>query len=190
MGGGAAKRKRESETYWDNTARQANQDITKVDPLEQKWRDSQLAFLNWKDTPGRNVADAPGLSDYIQIGQAAQDRAKRERFGTGALQLGDAANAGYLANLKGLRQNEMAQDFGTGLENALASRNAEATGSVMPLSQLTTNRNIAKAGQAGNMFGQWSNKQVKNWWDYAREGVGMGTQIGSMIFGGGGIPGV
>lgn len=186
MGGGQAKRKREAESYWDAQARQANQAITQVDPLEAQWRQQQQDYLNWRSSDGRDVAEAPGLSEYIQIGQAAQDRAKQERMGTGALQLGNAANAGHVANLKTLRQNEAAQDFGTGLERAQAMRHAEATGSVMPLASLFTNRNVAQAQNAGSMFGQWSARpQPKNWWDYAREGVGFAQSVGSMIFGGG-----
>lgn len=187
MGGGG--RKKREEDYWNSLAKQQNQKIAQVDPLEQKWRDQQMAFLNWRDSNGKDVRSAPGLSEYIQIGQAAQDRAKRERMGTGALQLGGAGNAGYTENLKTLRQNEAAQDFGTGLERAMAMRTAEATGSVLPLAQLTTNRNVAQANNSAGMFGQWSNKQEKSWWDYLREGVGMASQVGSMIFGGGGIRG-
>lgn len=178
MGGGG--RNRRNQDYWDAQNRQANQQITQVDPLEQQWRDQQQQYLTWRNSNGRDVRDAPGLSDYIQIGEAAQHRAKQERMGTGALQLGNAGNAGYTENLKTLRQNEAAQDFGTGLEQALGMRHAEATGSVLPLAQLTTNRNVARAGHAGSMFGQWNQRQSRNWWDYLREGIGMGR----MLFGG------
>lgn len=177
---GSGGRNRERQNYWDTQAAQANQAITQVDPLEQQWRDEQKRFLDWRDSSGKDVRNAPGLDEYIQIGQAAQDRAQRERMGTGALQLGNAGNAGYTENLKTLRQNEAAQDFGTGLESAVAARTAEATGSVLPLAQLTTNRNIAKANNAAGMFGQWNQRKSKNWWDYLIEGA---QTFGPMIAG-------
>ena len=187
MGGGG--RKKREETFWNNAAKQANQQITQVDPIEQKFRQKVSDRLDWEKGT-RDIADPrAGLTDYIQIGQAAKERAKRERMGTGALQLGEAGNSGYLANLKQLHQNEAAQDFGIGLENANTMAHAEATGSVLPLAQMTTNRNVAQAGHAGSMFGQWSNKQQKSWWDYLKEGVGMATGIGGMVFGSNGIRG-
>lgn len=183
MGGGG--RNREQQNYWNQQAQQQNQQITQVDPLEAQWRQQQMDYLNWRNSPGRDVRDAPGLSDYIQIGQAAQERAQRDRQGTGALQLGGAGNAGYTENLKSLRQNEAAQDFGTGLERALAMRHSEASGSVMPLAQLTTNRNVARANHSAGMFNTWSQRRSMNWWDYLREGTQIASNIGGMLFGGG-----
>lgn len=183
MGGGG--RNREQQNYWNAQAQAQNRQITQVDPLEAQWRQQQQDYLNWRSSDGRDVAEAPGLSEYIQIGQAAQDRAKQERMGTGALQLGNAANAGHVANLKTLRQNEAAQDFGTGLERAQAMRHAEATGSVMPLASLTTNRNVAQANHSAGMFSQWNQRKSKNWWDYLNEGVGLAGRLGGMFVGGG-----
>ena len=175
MGGGG--RNRERQNTWDSNAQQQNAQLTQVNPLTQRWQDEQLAFMNWEGSQGRDVRDAPGLSSFIQIGQAAKDRAGRERMGTGALQLGDAGNAGYTENLKGLRQNEAAQDFGIGLENALAARKAEATGSVIPLQQMETQRRMGQAQHSMGMFGQWNQRQSRNWWDYMREGIQMGSQV-------------
>jgi hypothetical protein len=181
MGGGG--RNRQNQNMWNQQAVQQNAAITQVDPLEQKWRDQQMAYLK---CPGRDVRDAPGMSDHIQIGQGAIARAKQERHGTGALQLGGAGSEGYTENLKTLRQNEMGQEVGAGLENALAARHSEATGSVMPLAQLSTSRRLGQAQHSAGMFSPWNQRQSKNWWDYLREGVQLGGQVGSMIFGGGG----
>jgi hypothetical protein len=180
---GGKGRNREQQNYWNQQAQTQNQAIATVDPLEQKWRDKQMAFLKWDETPGKDVRDAPGMSDHIQIGQGAIARAKQEKYGTGALQLGGAGNAGYTENLKTLRQNEMGQEVGAGLEEALAGRRAEATGSIMPLSQLSTSRRLGQAQHSAGMFGQWNQRQSKNWWDYLREGVQVAGQVGGMVAG-------
>lgn len=181
MGGGG--RNRRQQNLWDANAQRQNAAITQVDPLEQQLRDRASGRLAW-EAAGRTDINDPraGLQNHIQIGKAALDRADRERYGTGALQLGNEANAGHVANLKELNKGNMAREFGAGLEQADAMAHAEATGSVMPLAQLSTNRNIARAGHSAQMFSQWNQRQSKNWWDYLREGSGL---IGGMAFGGG-----
>lgn len=187
MAGGGKKEKKKQETYWNQQARTANQQIAEKSELEKALEKKSLDRLNWEKEGRTDISDPrAGLQNYIQIGQAALNRAKRERMGTGALQLGNAGNAGHVANLKEQYQNEAAQEFGAGLERADALAHSEATGSVMPLAQLSTNRNIARANHAAGMFGQWSNKKAKSWWDYMKEGVGMATDVGSLLFGGGG----
>lgn len=183
MGGGG--RNRREQDAWNAQARSDNAAITQVDPLEQQLRDRSSRRLAWESGGRTNIEDPnAGLQDYIQIGKSALDRADRERYGTGALQLGNEANAGHIADLKELNKSNMAREFGAGLEQADAMAHAEATGSVMPLAQMTTNRNIARAQNSGQMFSQWNQRQSKNWWDYLREGVGVASQVGGMIAGG------
>lgn len=169
-------RNRTQQNFWNSNAQQANQQITQVDPLEQAYRDRQKAFLDWEGSNGKDVRNAPGMDAHIQIGQAALERAGRDRMGTGALQLGEDGGSGYAAKLKELKKNELGQEVGAGLETALAARTAEAHGSVMPLAQLTTSRNIGRANHSAQMFGMWNQRQSKNWWDYMRDAVGMGSQ--------------
>lgn len=184
MGGGG--RNRREQNYWNEQAKTQNAAIVEKTPLEKELEAKSLNRLNWEKEGRTDISDPrAGLQNYIQIGRAAIDRSKRERMGTGALQLGDAASSGYTENLKTLRQNETAQEFGAGLEQADAMAHAEATGSVMPLAQLTTNRNIARAGNSAQMFSQWNQRKSKNWWDYMSEGIGMATNIGGALFGGG-----
>lgn len=184
MGGGG--RNREQQNYWNAQAKTQNAAIVEKTPLEKELEAKSLSRLNWEKEGRTDISDPrAGLSNYIQIGQAALDRGKRERMGTGALQLGNEANAGHVANLKQLHQNEAAQEFGAGLENADAMAHAEATGSVMPLAQLSTNRNIARANNSAGMFAQWNQRKSKNWWDYLGEGIGMASNVGGMLFGGG-----
>jgi hypothetical protein len=53
----------------------------------------------------------------------------------------------------------------------------------MPLSQLSTSRRLGQAQHSAGMFGQWNQRQSKNWWDYLREGVQVAGQVGGMVAG-------
>lgn len=153
-------------SYWNTQAQQNNQQIATVDPIEQAFKDKQKRRLDWENKPGHNITDHDaGLDEYIQIGHAAMARQDRDRMGTGALQLGDNGTAPYLANLKELKKAEAAQAYGSGLEEANTMAHAEATGSVLPLAQLATNRNIARAGNSSQMFNNWAGVQTGTpWW--------------------------
>jgi hypothetical protein len=170
MGGGGRNRKQQN--IWNTTAQQQNAAITTPDPLEQKWKDRQLAVLNWEDTPGKDIRDMPGMDSHIQIGRAALDAAGRDRQATG-LNLADTGSNGYATQLKELKRNELGQQVGAGLENARAGIHAEAAGSVLPLSQLSTQRKLGQAQHSAQMFGQWNQRKSKNWWDYLTDTVGM-----------------
>jgi hypothetical protein len=168
MSGG---RKEKPETTWANNTTAAYNQANQVSPLQSAFEKSQLDFLNWDKSNGKDVRNAPGLDSYIQIGQAAQAKANQERMGTGALALGGAGSEGYTSNLKSLRQNEMAQDFGTGLENALASRRAEATNSVIPLAQLNNQRNMGVLNASTGLLNMYMNRPPKTpWWQKLVEG--------------------
>lgn len=197
MGGGG--RNRQNQNYWNQqtqqqlqTAQQQNAAIAQVDPLEQAWRDRQKAVLDWDKKPGKDIRDLPGMSEHIQIGEAAVRRANQDRMGTGALQLGADGASGHAMKLKELRQAQMGEEVGAGLDNARAQIHAEAANSIMPLAQLHTNRKLGQAqhslgiaNTSAGMFGQWNQRRSKNWWDYLREGIGMAGQVGGMMFGGG-----
>jgi len=178
MSGG---RNREQQNAWNQTAQTQNAQITQVDPLEQEYRDQQKAYLDWENSPGRNVEDAPGLGTFIQTGQAAINRANQARQGSGALNLADPSSSGYAQKLREEQQAQMGQQFGSDLENAVAQRHAEATGSVLPLSQMNFQRKAAQLGNTQAMFGMWNQRQSKNWWDYLTQGVQMGAQVAGMF---------
>lgn len=175
MGGGG--RNREQQNYWNQQAQQQNAQIATVNPLEQAYRARQQAVLDWENSPGRDVRDMPGMSEHIQIGQAALARANQNRQGTGAFNLADPGSSGFATQLKELKNNELGQQVGAGLEEARAGVHGEATGSVMPLSQLDLSRRLGQANHSAGMFSQWNQRQSRNWWDYLREGVQMGGQM-------------
>jgi hypothetical protein len=192
---GGKGRNRNQQNAWNSqvqqdqaTARAQNQQITQVDPLEAAYRAKQQRVLDWENSSGKDIRNMPGMDEHIQIGQAALNRANQERYGTGALNLGGAEGSGYAAKLKEQRQAQMGQEVGVGLENARAGIHSEAAGSVMPLSQLSTNRRLGQAqhslgiaNTSAGMFGQWNQRKSKNWWDYLGEGIGMASQVGGML---------
>jgi hypothetical protein len=172
---GSGGRNREQQNYWNVAAQQAAPAITQQDPLEQAYRARQQSVLDWENQPGHDVRDMPGMGDAVQIGQAAINRSNQDRMGNGAFNLADP-NSGYATQLKEQKRNELGQEVGAGLENARAQISGEAHGSVLPFSQLTTNRNIARGNLAAGMFGQWNQRKSKNWWDYLTDTVSMASQ--------------
>lgn len=163
--GSGNKKKDQGMSYWDQQAQQNAARINDVDPAEQAIRDQNKRFLDWENKVGHNIGDAPGLQDTIQIGRSAMARADRDRMGTGALQLGDNGTTPYLANLKELKKSEAAENYGSGLEEALQAKRAEVHGSVLPYAQLMTNRRVAAAGNASQMFNNWGSvPDRKPWW--------------------------
>lgn len=136
---------------------QAQQAAEKT-PAQKAFEARQQAFLDWDNSKDKNVVDAPGMSDYIQIGRAALERANREKMGTGALALTGGGAEGYAEKLRQMNQREQANEFGAGLETALMQRRAEAQGSVMPLAQLNMNRSMGLAGLASQNNNSYLNR--------------------------------
>jgi hypothetical protein len=130
------------------------------------------AFLQAYDKPGMSVTDLPGMSPYLQIGKAAQERASRQRMGMGAMQLG-SGNEGYAAKLREQYAQSAAQDFGAGLEGAVANRYAEATGALLPSAQLAANRNALLLGSAQNNLQSYMNapRETPFWKQLTMAGV-------------------
>lgn len=118
----------------------------KRSPLELEQERRSMQFLKDWEAPGRDVRALPGLSNYIQIGQEAQERALQQRMGTGALRLSGVGTEGYAAKLREQSQTEAAQNTANALERAVASRYAEATGSILPLAQLQQSRSMGVLG--------------------------------------------
>lgn len=181
MGSGGKKKKEEN--FWTQNAQTAYTNAGQKSELEKLFEQSQIDFLNWDKSGGKDVRDAPGLSNYIQIGQAAQERAGQERMGTGALQLGAGGGSEYAQKLKQLNQSQMAENFGTGLENALQMRRAEATGSVMPLASLDANRKGMQMQGANQMVSTYFNRPRST--PFWQQLLGIGAQAGASYLTGG-----
>lgn len=170
--GGQKKKDQEAQNWWDAQARQSFQTAAAPTPLQTTFEKQQQDYLNWENAPGHNIADAPGLSNYIQIGQAAQNRANEQRMGSGAYALADGSGSGYAQQLHELGNAQRAEDFGTGLENARAMRHAEAVGSVLPLASLNLNRAQGQTSAAGSMYGTLLNRPKRQpFWQQLLQGA-------------------
>jgi hypothetical protein len=156
------------------TALTAAQQPTEAESIQmQRSRD----FLNWMKTPGKDIGSAPDLAPYLQIGKAAQERAGRQRMGTGAMQLG--GNEGYAAKLREQFAAEQGQQFGTGLENAVTARYGEAMGSLLPLAQLGQSRQLGVLGSTqGREMGYLNApRETPFWKQFVIEGMKGASQV-------------
>lgn len=172
MGGGKKKdRQREDQLYARNQA--AERAIQEKSPYEKYLEKRFLDLQAWEGSDGRDIRDMPGMSDYIQLGEAALERSNRERMGQGGLALSGNGMDGYAEKLKSLRQKEMGQEVGAGLERARAMTRAEIMGGGADAAQFGFNRQSAVLGNSGGLYQTQLNYKPKSWWDYLREGVGM-----------------
>lgn len=170
---------KQQQNYWQTQTNTAFNNAQTVSPLQQAYEKRQTDFLNWDNGAKKNITDAPGMNDYIQLGQKALARQGEERYGTGALQLG--GESGYADKMKVMKQQESAQQFGAGLEDALAARRAEAQGSVMPLASLDQSRKQGLLGFAGNQqqfYTQQAN-QPGFWQRLLFAGMNGASQVGA-----------
>lgn len=180
MGSSRNKRLDQQEAQARQQYQQAFTQAQQQSPAEKAMQERNLAFLNWYDTAGKDVTQAPGLSPYLQIGAAARQRAQRERMGMGAMQLG-SGNEAYATKLREQYAQEAAQNYGTGLESAVAGRYAEATGSMLPLAQLAQQRSMGLLGSAqGREMGYLNApRETPFWKTFLIEGMRGAAQIGA-----------
>lgn len=186
MSSGREKKNNQQQDWWQGQTQTAYNNVATKTPLETQFEANQKKFLDWDASDGKDVRDAQGLDSYIQIGQAAQERGNQQRMGTGALALSDGGASGYAEKLKSLQNAQRGENFGSGLENALAARRAEATGSVMPLAQLDLSRKNAQLGSATGMTGMYLNRpKTRPFWQDLTMGIIQGaSQVGAAAAGG------
>lgn len=168
-------------------------------PLQKAWEEANLNFINWEQGKdgALDVLKAPGLGPALSLYRHAAAGQQGERQGIGALRMGlnatDPALAAKMAEQNKLRRE---QEAAGQLENAVATRSAEAHGSVLPLSQLNTNRSLSLAGMAGNQAGQsqslWAQFRPRPgfWGTLGQNFAGsLGSTLGHTLGGGNQRPG-
>lgn len=208
MGGGpSAEEKRLQKELEDrNRQQQAMQTqfinlAAAPDPLVTRLRDRDIAFLDWadqKDAQGNaaplDVRRAPGLGPSLGLYESARRGQQQERQGIGALRMGAQGSDPNLTSL--LREQSQAhreQEAAGGLERAVAARQAEATGSILPLASLEQNKRMGLAslasGSASDVLGnltQFTGRQRRRpfWQDLALAGWSSGANLASGGMGG------
>lgn len=171
------------------------------DPLVERLRQRDLAFLDWadqKDAAGNavplDVQKAPGLGPALGLYESARRGQQEERHGIGALRMGAQGTNPDLANLltqqRGARRE---QEAAGGLERAVATRQAEATGSILPLASLEQSKRMGLAGLASGAaqdtlgtYASFTGRQRRRpfWQDMLLAGWSQGAQAASMGMGG------
>lgn len=190
MGSGRNKELARQEALSRQQQQQALAEARKPTEAEMIQLQRSKDFLNWMRTPGRDIGSAPDIAPYLQIGRDAQERAQRQRMGGGGLNLADPASGGYAAKLREQLAAEQGQRFGAGLEQAIGARYAEATGNMLPMAQLGTQRNLGVLGSTqGTLQAYLGAPRETPFWQTAIMG-GMGVAQGLATggaFGAGGL---
>lgn len=203
MGGGPSRAEREHQQRLEQLQRQQaaqqQQFLTlaaQPDPLTERLRQRDIAWLDWadqKDTP-IDVSRAPGLGPSLDLFSRARAGQQEERMGIGALRMGAQGTNADLANLlTEQRTARREQEAAGGLERAVAMRNAEVTGSILPLAQMQQQQRLGLAGLAsgaaqdtlGNMSSFVGRPRRRPFWqDLLLAGWQQGAQGASMGMGG------
>lgn len=208
MGGGDAKREQqEQQRRLEEIQRQQQQQQTQFiqlaaekDPLTERLRSRDMAFLDWadqRDEAGNavplDVRRAPGLGPALGLYDAAKRGQNEERMGIGALRMGvQGSNPNLVSLLQEQRGARREQEAAGQLEGAVRTREAEATGSILPLAQMQQNQRMGLAsltsGNAQNTLGNLSQyvarpRQRSFWQDLLLTGVGGASAMGSAFLG-------
>lgn len=203
MGGGPSREEKEAQRRLEELQRQQmaqqQQFITlasQPDPLTERLRQRDIAWLDWSE--GKNgpidVTKAPGLGPSLDLYSRAKAGQNEERYGIGALRMGAQGTNADLANLlTEQRAAKREQEAAGGLERAVATREAETTGSILPLASLEQNKRMGLAGLASGAaqdtlgtYAGFTGRQKRRpfWQDLLLAGWSQGAQGASMGMGG------
>jgi hypothetical protein len=209
MGGGPSREEREHTRRLEEIQRQQAQTqqqfltlASQPDPLTERLRARDTAWLDWsegKDAQGNavpiDVTRAPGLGPSLNLYNRARLGEENERYGIGALRMGVQGSNPNLANLlKEQRTAHRERDAAGALEQAVATREAETTGSVLPLASLQQNQRMGLAslasGNANNALNNLTQfvsrpRRRSFWQDLLLTGFSGGQQAAAAIGGGG-----
>lgn len=203
MGGGPSREEREAQRRLEELQRQQTQQqqqfltlAAQPDPLTERLRQRDIAWMDWSE--GRNgpidAARAPGMGPALSLFDRARAGQQGERMGIGALRMGAHGTNADLANLlTEQRASRREQEAAGGLERAVATREAEVTGSILPLAQLQQQQRLGLAGLASgaaqDTLGTYASftgrpRRRPFWQDMLLAGWQQGAQGASMGMGG------
>lgn len=203
MGSGPSREEKEAQRRLEELQRQqtATQQqfltlASQPDPLTERLRQRDTAWLDWSE--GKNgpidVSKAPGLGPAISLFDRAKAGQQEERYGIGALRMGAQGTNADLANLlTEQRASRREQQAGGDLERAVATREAETTGSILPLASLEQSKRVGLAGIASgaaqDTLGTYASftgrpRRRPFWQDMLLAGWGQGAQGAAAGMGG------
>lgn len=160
---GKGKKKVEAQ---EATTTAAINNVSTVDPLDAKIRAKAQRFMDWEDsTQPKNILDAPGISDQMDIYGEAQGLADQEMMGSGAGQLANPSSGAYQDQVKQLSANQRYDTRAAGLSNALQGLKAEAYGAADSSINRDFERKMASAQLNQGQLSQYYNRyKVQNPW--------------------------
>lgn len=203
MSGGPSREEREAQRRLEELQRQQTAQQQQFftlaqtpDPLTERLRARDIAWMDWSE--GKNgpidVSKAPGLGPAISLFDRAKAGQQEERHGIGALRMGAQGTNADLANLlTEQRAARREQQAGGDLERAVATREAETTGSILPLASLQQSKQLGLAGLASgaaqDTLGTYASftgrpRRRPFWQDMLLAGWQQGAQGASMGMGG------
>lgn len=201
MGSGPSRAEREAEERMRQlqAQQQAQQQqfITAAnvpDPLEERLRARDTAWLDWEDQKDGplDVAKAP-LGPALGLYDRAVNRKQGERMGIGALRMGLNASNPMLSQVLDEQSRERRQqEAGGDLENAVRMKSAEVNRSALPLAEFAQSRRMGLAslasGNAANSTNAYLSflmrpKQPSFWKQLLLGGLGAAGSMGSAWLG-------
>lgn len=166
------------------------------DPLQERLRQRSMDWMDWSEGKSGpiDVTRAPGLGPSLNLYERARAGEQSERQGIGALRMGtQGSDPGLVSLLSQQRQAHRERDAAGALEQAVAVRGAEATGSALPLISLEQNRRMGLAGLASGAaqdtlgtYAGFTGRQRRRpfWQDLALAGWSSGANLASGGMGG------
>lgn len=178
MGSGKAKR---TEAANDRSVNEAKAELKTVNPFEQRLNSRSMKFMDWQDGTGeyagkpRDITQAPGMSDTLDLYGGANQIANTERFGDGAVRLADpAAGSAYGTQMKQQKDMQLYDNRAAGVSNALGNLRAENTGQVSDLMNRDFARKNAVFGaESENRRDYYARPKKQNPWMTALK-IGLG----------------
>jgi hypothetical protein len=151
-------------------------------PLEQYQDDRTLKTLQSLDN-AKDVSEINGIAPYIDLFNRSRGG---QQHNVGNFAFGQQyADPNLLAQQNQDRQGERETNASGMLEDAVAGIRSEATGSVLPLSQLSLSRSMGVLNSADNRFGnaQSAANQPPWWMPLALGGLGGGSSAAGAYLG-------
>jgi hypothetical protein len=165
-------------------AQQSVQTAAAPTPLQTELEKGDLDFLSAIKSPTFDIRDPKlGLNPYLSLYDSAVKSRAQDRAGTGALRLGtNTQNPNIAASQDRLNDERRRETAAGGLEQAFRLRNAEVTGSAMPLITTDVNRNLNLAGlQSGRAGDAWANyyriRAMPTWLEQMRNSAVQGATM-------------
>lgn len=117
------------------------------------------AFTDWEDKAGpRDIMEAPGMNDMLDIYGSAESLANKKRLGNPAMALSGGGSGDYARQLDSLDSQNRYDERAAGLSHGLQSAKAEAYGLGGSAADLESNRKSQYASLMSNQENNYYNR--------------------------------